>query len=102
MSKSNQDEPITNNPLLPFLRMPSKKSALPPTPIALSPTPLETLAVGQHVRAAKFDIKMEEKEEEEKREGTVEPLWRHCCPNCRVLYMKEGEIRLLGIHVDPP
>ena len=99
MSKSNQDEPITNNPLLPFLRMPSKKSALPPTPIALSPTSLETLAVGQDVRAPKFDIKMEEKEEEE---DTVKPFWRHCCPNCRILYMKEGEIRLLGIHVNPP
>ena len=35
----------------------------------------------------------------EEEESAVKPLWRHCCPNYRVLYMKEGEIRLLGIHV---
>ena len=95
---ANQDEPITNNPLLPFLRIPSFKStsALPP-----SLTPIQTLAVGQQARAAKLgDIRMEEEEGEgTKGEGAVKPLWRHCCPNYRVLYMKEGEIRLLGFHV---
>lgn len=95
---ANQDEPITNNPLLPFLRIPSFKStsALPP-----SLTPIQTLAVGQQARAAKLgDIRMEEGEGEgTKGEGAVKPLWRHCCPNYRVLYMKEGEIRLLGFHV---
>ena len=83
---SNRDEPITNNPLLPFLRIPSLKSTLPP-----SRTPIQTMAVGQQKLGV--DIRMEEEE------SAVKPLWRHCCPNYRVLYMKEGEIRLLGIHV---
>ena len=88
---SNQDEPITNNPLLPFLRIPP--SSCQESTVAHPPslTPVETLAVGQQVGVAR----VEEEEEEE----VLKPSMRNFCPSYKVLYIKEGEIRLLGLHV---
>ena len=92
---SNQDEPITNNPLLPFLRMPPPSCestvALPP-----SLTPVETLTVGQQQTRKLGVARVEEEEEEE----VLKPSkMRSFCPTYKVLYIKEGEIRLLGLHV---
>ena len=84
---ANQDEPITNNPLLPFLQIPSKTNLSHPASL----TPVETLAAGQQIK--------EEEEEMGEKEGTVKPPGWRICPGNRVLYMKEGEIRLLGLHV---
>ena len=87
---SNQDEPITNNPLLPFLRIPPSSCestvALPP-----SLTPVETLTVGQQLGVARV--------EEEEEEVLKPSKMRNFCPAYKVLYIKEGEIRLLGLHV---
>ena len=94
---SNQDEPITNNPLLPFLRMASSNESTLAVPHSL--TPVQTLALGQQqTRTGKLGVQvdMDKMDEEGK------PLRRHFCPNFRVLYMKDGEIRLLGIHVSSP
>ena len=88
---SKQDEPITNNPLLPFLRIPpscESNVTLPP-----SLTPVETLAVGQ--QTTKLGVARIEEEEVE----AVKPSKRNFCPTYKVLYIKEGEIRLLGLHV---
>ena len=89
---SNQDEPITNNPLLPFLRIPP--SSCQESTVALPPslTPVETLTVGQQLGVAR----VEEEEEEEVLKPTK---MRNFCPTYKVLYIKEGEIRLLGLHV---
>ena len=94
---SNQDEPITNNPLLPFLRMASSNESTLAVPHSL--TPVQTLALEQQqTRTGKLGVQvdMDKMDEEGK------PLRRHFCPNFRVLYMKDGEIRLLGIHVSSP
>ena len=89
---ANQDEPITNNPLLPFLQIPSKTNLSHPASL----TPVETLAAGQQIKEAKL---AEEEEGMGEKEGTVKPPGWRICPGNRVLYMKEGEIRLLGLHV---
>ena len=47
---ANQDEPITNNPLLPFLQIPSKTNLSHPASL----TPVETLAAGQQIKEAKL------------------------------------------------
>ena len=88
---SKQDEPITNNPLLPFLRIPPSCQSTLTLPPSL--TPVETLAVGQ--QTTKLGVARIEEEEVK----AVKPSKRNFFRTYKVLYIKEGEIRLLGLHV---
>ena len=85
---SNQDEPITNNPLLPFLRSLQTNSASP----SKSLTPVETLTPSRRVRDVKV-AKTNEKEE------AAKPGSSQICPNYKILYMKDDEILLFGLQV---
>ena len=85
---SNQDEPITNNPLLPFLRSLQTNSAISNKAL----TPVETLTPSRRVREVKV-AKTNEKEEAAK-PGSSQ-IW----PNYKILYMKDDEILLFGLQV---
>ena len=85
---SNQDEPITNNPLLPFLRSLQTNSASP----SKSLTPVETLTPSRRARDVKV-AKTNEKEE------AAKPGSSQICPNYKILYMKDDEILLFGLQV---
>ena len=84
----NQDEPITNNPLLPFLRSLQTNSASPNKAL----TPVETLTPSRRVRDVKV-AKTNEKEE------AAKPGSSQIFPNYKILYMKDDEILLFGLQV---
>ena len=85
---SNQDEPITNNPLLPFLRSLQTNSTSPNKAL----TPVETLTPSLRARDVKVAKTNEKKE-------TAKPGSTQICPNYKILYMKDDEILLFGLQV---
>ena len=85
---SNQDEPITNNPLLPFLRSLQTNSTSPNKSL----TPVETLTPSRRAR----DVKMAKTNEKEE---AAKPGSSQICPNYKILYMKDDEILLFGLQV---
>ena len=85
---SNQDEPITNNPLLPFLRSLQTNSAISNKAL----TPVETLTPSRRARDVKV-AKTNEKEE------AAKPGSSQIFPNYKILYMKDDEILLFGLQV---